>query len=131
MSVVLDLTAEVLQSLGFRPIHAGDDYDLTLTAQIDGVVIDLSGATIWFTAKEDSIDTDANAKLSYKTDQVTEIEITDAANGIFKVYFREPTTKDIEGLWPYDIQIKTNAPKIITLCRGDIEFLENLTRENT
>ena len=129
MSVRQDLTAEALQALGFRPIHAGDDYDLTITVQINGVAVDLTGAVAWFTVKEDAIDTDANAKLAYKSDQVTEIEFTDLINGVMKIYFREPTTKDLEGLWPYDLQVKISSGTIITVGRGDIEFLANLTRE--
>jgi hypothetical protein len=130
MSVVQDLTAEALQALGYRPIHAGDDYDLSITAQIDGVAIDLTGGIAWFTVKEDAIDTDVNAKLQLKSDNVAELEITDPANGVMKIYLREPTTKDLEGLWPYDLQVKTSGGTIITVGRGDIEFLPNLTRDN-
>lgn len=129
MSVQLDITASVLQSLGFRALHAGDDYDMRFTAYRDGAAVNLTSAAIWLTVKDDSAATDAQALLQYT--QAAGITITDAINGVFVVEFRETTTKDLEGLWSYDIQIKLQAGTIITHARGAIEFLQNLTRSTS
>ncbi len=132
MSVQQDLTAEALKGLGYRPIHAGDDYDLTITAQIDGVAIDLTGATAWFTVKEAPIDSDENAKLQLKSDNASELEFITPTSGIMKIYLREPATKNLEGLWPYyGVKVLTASGTNITVARGAIEFLPNTTRDIT
>ena len=131
MSVFLDITTEVLRGLGWRELVAGDDYDMQFTAQRGGSALSLVGAKLWLTIKDDPIATDAQAKLQLTSADAAEIEITDAANGVFLVKFvgtGAKSTADLEGLWKYDIQVLMSGGTIITLARGAIEFLENLTR---
>lgn len=126
MSVRLDITAEVLRSLGYRELHAGDDYDMQFTATRDGAAVDLTSAAMWLTIKDDPIVPDSQAKLQLT--QADRINITDPTNGIFVVEFRQADTEDLEGKHQYDIQIKLAVGTIITHARGKIEFLPNLTR---
>lgn len=132
MSVVYHITADNLRSLGYRVLHAGDDYDHQFTVERPaGSPLVLTGATIWLTVKNSSLQDDAQALLQLSSAQVSEIEITDGTNGIFQVKFRgtgSKSTADLEGLWKYDIQVKLASGTIITVARGDIEFLENITR---
>jgi hypothetical protein len=136
MSAVYDITAENLRLAGYRELHAGDDYDHQFTVQRAGAALSLVGATIWFTIKDSSLQSDAQALLQLSSAESAQIEITDAAGGVFLVKFRGTGTKstaDLEGLWKYDIQVKLAAPSstIITVARGDIEFLDNLTRSTS
>jgi hypothetical protein len=128
MSVRYDITADSLSMGGFRQLHAGDDYDHDFTLQRDGVVFNLTGAKIWFTVKEASVEADAAAKLQLDSATPADVEITDAAAGEFTVHFQQDATTDLEGKWDYDIQVLTAAGEVITWARGKIEFLENLTR---
>jgi hypothetical protein len=126
MSVKLDITSETLCSLGFRELHAGDDYPMQFTAKQGGVVIPLD--KVWLTVKRRSIETDAQALLQLT--EISGITITgDGSTGVFTVNFAAANTANLEGLHKYDIQVKvTSSGDIITVARGDIEFLENITR---
>lgn len=132
MSARYDITADNLRSLEFRVLHAGDDYNHQFTAQRGGSILILTGAKLWFTIKDASIDTDAQAQLQLTTDaSPDEIEITDGANGIFVVKFvgtGGKSTADLEGEWQYDIQALLASGALITLARGVIEFLPDITR---
>lgn len=129
MSVAHDITEEALQLAGYRTLHAGDDYDYTFTVTRGGAALDLTGATIWLTVKERAVESDAQAKLQLSTAQATEISVTDpATGGVFVVHFQATATKDLEGLWLYDIQVKLASEKILTVATGKIEFLPNITR---
>lgn len=136
MSVNYDIVSERLRANSYRPLHAGDDYDHKFTATRGGVALDLTGAKIWLTIKENSVELDSEAKLQLTSDSSDEIEITNAVNGEFTVKFRgtgSKSTEDLEGEWLYDLQVKLGAPAetLITLVYGKIEFLINLTRSTT
>ena len=138
MSVKHDITEESLSAENYRVLHAGDDYDYEFTVSKGGTVLDLTGAQIWFTIKERSVQTDLQAKLQLSgTDggATDEIEITDAVNGVFLVKFRgegSSSTADLEGLWDYDMQVRLASPsQLVTLSRGKIEFLPNITRSTS
>jgi hypothetical protein len=133
MSTQYHITAENLHQNGYRALHAGDSYDHNFTVTRGGSALDLSGAKLWFTIKEDSTQEDADAKLQLTSDDTAEIEVTDAVAGEFTVKFRGTglkSTEDLEGTWEYDLQAKLGdvAGTILTLAYGDIEFLKNITR---
>lgn len=124
MSVNFNITSEVLCSLGYRELHAGDDYPMQFIAKQGGAVIPLS--KVWMTIKRRSVETDAQALLTLT--EGAGITITDADNGVFVVQFDHADTQNLEGLHKYDIQILSQSGDIITMARGKIEFLENITR---
>jgi hypothetical protein len=76
MSVQYDITAEYLIKSGYRPIHAGDDYDHSFTVNRSGSPLDLTSAKLWLTIKEDIEDEDSEAKLQYDSTNPAEIEIS-------------------------------------------------------
>lgn len=135
MSQLLNITADFLETNQKRPLHAGDDYDMQFTAENlvpAGDAIDLTGAKVWFTIKADALDDDASALLSVNTvDDPTKITIDTPLDGIFTMHFKAADTAGLEGLFPYDIQIKLASGKLFTMARGNIEFLANLTRALT
>lgn len=131
MSVRYDITAEYLKRANYRQIHAGDDYSHSFTVRRAGLPMDLSAAKLWFTIKEDENDLDSEALLQYTSDSIAEIEITDGANGQFVLQLRHADTDTMAGTKNYDIQVLLNTGEVITLARGVIEFLPNLTRTYT
>lgn len=131
MSVRYDITADNLSGNGYRRLHAGDDYNHQFTVTRGGVALDLTGAKVWLTVKENPIETDAQAKLQLDSSNSAEIEITDADDGQFTVKFRNAGTADLEGKWWYDIQVKLADTTIITVAYGEIEFLPDITRATT
>jgi len=136
VSTDYDITADALAAGNFRPLHAGDDYDYRFSLTRSGAPLPLTGVgvKVWFTIKEASLKSDADAKLQLSSGASTEIEITDATNGVFVVKFRcggSKGTDDLEGTWRYDLQVKAfvnGALKVMTVAKGMIEFLPNLTR---
>lgn len=128
MSAQYDITADYLIKSNFRPIHAGDDYDHSFTVERAGAPLDLSGAKIWFTIKEEESDTDAEALLQYDSDTVSDIEITDAVNGKFIIHLQSADTLQLNGVWLYDIKTKLATGKILHIARGTIELLATITR---
>lgn len=126
MSTLYDMRADALEYAGYRPIHAGDDYDHDFVAQMQsGSPYNLT--KVWFTVKHDTKDNDANAKLQYDSDTPADLEITDGPNGEFTLHLQAADTEDLEGPWFYDIQVLSSG-EIVTVARGIIEFLPNVTR---
>ncbi len=128
MSVRYDITAEYLKRSNYRQIHAGDDYSHSFTVRRAGLPMNLTAAKLWITVKEDENDLDSEALLQYTSDSIAEIEITDPTNGQFVVHLRHADTDTLAGTKAYDIQVLLNSGEVITLARGVIEFLPNLTR---
>ena len=132
MSVKYNITSEVLQAAGFRVLHAGDDYNHSFTVERPaGTPLVLTGATLWLTVKDDTVVPDAEAKLQLVSTDSDQIEITDAVAGKFTVKFSSAgakTTENLEGTWGYDVQVKLASSVVMTLLRGDIQFLPSTTR---
>lgn len=131
MSVRYDITAAYLKRANYRQIHAGDDYSHSFTVRRAGLPMDLTAAKLWFTIKEDDNDLDSEALLQYTSDSIAEIEVTDAANGQFVVRLRHADTDKMVGTKNYDMQVLLSTGEVVTLARGVIEFLPNLTRTYT
>lgn len=134
MSIVYNITSDELSAAGYRSLHAGDDYRhrFFLTQGDDEDPFDLSpvGTKIWFTIKESSIKSDTNAKLQLSTSDNIEI-VSPPTLGEFVVKLNSIDTKDLEGIWMYDMQVRgfrDGMFQILTVARGLIEFLPNLTR---
>lgn len=126
MSINLDITAEALRSSGFRVLHAGDDYEYKFSVTRGGAALPLTGAKLWVSVKEASVQDDNAAKLQLTSDSSAEIEIVSETD--FVVKFSAASTADLEGLWLYDIQVLLADGSILTLASGAIEFLANVTR---
>ena len=132
MSTLYDITSEQLEYLGARQLHAGDDYPHPFSAERpEDTALDLTGALIWLTIKHKSTDVDSDAVLQYSSTEVSEIEVTDALNGLFTVHFSGSDKEDLEGTWFYDIKVKLASGELVRLARGVIEFLPNITRASS
>lgn len=132
MSAKYDITAEYLIRSNFRPIYAGDDYDHSFTVERPpGTALPLTGAKIWFTVKEDITQADEEALLQYTTDDSSQIEIISAPDGSFVIHLKSDDTGEMAGTWVYDIQVKLDTGKVITIAQGVIEFLPQVTQTKT
>ena len=109
----------------------GDKLTFTLTfTDSDGVAIDITSWTIFFTAKPDvdTDDTDAEAVLE-KT--LSGGDLTDPTNGITTFSFSNSDTKDLEGGFYYDIQSKKGDGSIVTVLYGALNFIADITRRTS
>jgi hypothetical protein len=96
------------------------------------VAVDLTGATLWMTAKYKLADLDINAVFQVKTP--TDITITDPTNGKFTIIvpagatvaMKYPANTVIISLF-YDIQVKTQAGIVQTIAAGTLFVNEDVT----
>lgn len=115
-------------------IHRGDDEPLTLTVvrpdedDVDQPV-DLTGATLWFTAKNSWSDADADAIIALTTP--TDITVSDPTGGIALINVTADDTKDLTSYTRlvYDVQmLETGAAGPTTLVQGKLTISRDVTR---
>jgi hypothetical protein len=92
----------------------------------DGVAIDITGWTIFFTIKKKKSDTDDQAVIS-KT--ITTFD--DPTSGIASVTLTSTETYNLDGTYFYDFQFKDNTGSVSTIVAGGITFLEDITRRTS
>ena len=85
-------------------------------------VVDITGATIFFTIKTKPSDTDDNAIL-----QKTITTLTDASNGEAEIELSPTDTNLIVGNYLYDIAIKNSDGDIFTVLEGNICVMQDIT----
>lgn len=104
-------------------VFRGDTPPLKVTFKTpDGVAINLTGTTVFFTAKKKMNDSDEDALIS-KTNTFH----YDAVNGI--TYFNLTTTDTATvGILYYDIQYKATDGKITTLVKDILEIKADVTQ---
>lgn len=104
-------------------IYRGDDVSWDLIFKdSEGVPIDITGYTFFFTVKENKADTDDEALITKTVDTHT-----DPTNGETEINLSSTLTNITPGLFWYDIQQKDNIGKIKTLVVGRIRVHEDIT----
>ena len=107
-------------------IYRGDNRTFKVTVKDgDGVVVDITGASIKFSVKEEISDT------SYVIQKTvgSGINITDAANGEYEVYIVPADTQNLDTkVYEYDSELTTSAPKVYTVVRGEFTVQAEITR---
>jgi len=105
----------------------GRDYEIAITDE-DDAVVNITDAKIWFTLKDDYDKSDANAEFQLTTEDVSEIKITDAANGLAEIYIKNAHTKDLVGQsYYFDVQIKETGEEPRTVIRGSMKIKPDVT----
>lgn len=99
-------------------------YELSLVDEND-VAIDITGYTVFFTAKTKPSDTDENAIISK-----TITSHYNATGGITLISLTEADTNRIGNLY-YDFKVKTNESKIFYPLGGTIKFGINITQRTS
>ena len=122
-----------MKTQGLTIIH-GDTtiFDVFITQ--DGVPLNVTGATFWFTAKYLYTDAD-NATGAFQLYSPSNgITITDATGG--KIRITIPTTATsslpyVATVMVYDLQMKDASTNIRTLTGGNLTVLPDATRTTT
>ena len=96
-------------------ITKGDTYNFSVTVKdSDGVIFDLTGYTMTFTAKDSITKTDAEADIS------STATITTPASGIGEfTLLPSDTTIDVKDYF-YDVQISDGANNVYTVIKKQI-----------
>ena len=109
-------------------ITGGDDVALDVAITRDGVPLDLTGATLWFTMK-----TSADLDDNHATVQLTigdGITIVDAEAGTASVLLSRTITNDLVVGTTYltDLQVKDAAGLVSTAASGKVRVRQQITR---
>lgn len=118
-----DLTYEAMMLRGQRPLVIGDTYVMTFTlTSASGVVVNLTGSTITFTAKYRYQDLDSQ-KIIQKT-----AALLDPTHGIFTVSIAKADVSSYNAVRGYyDIQMELSGA-VTTVLFGEIEFVQDVTK---
>jgi hypothetical protein len=119
--------------MGEHTYKRGDTFKLdTVLRGANGAVLDLTGAKVWFTAKQAyaRFDTDA-VQFANTADGSGAVTVTDAVNG--KVTCKIPPEKtvgfpDADVKLFYDVQVKDAAGDVYTAEEGTIVVTPDITR---
>jgi hypothetical protein len=87
----------------------------------DGTPVDLTGCTLFLTAKRKETDDDVDALIAKMW-----ATHTDPTNGITEVALSKEETA-LVGRWPTDVQLKDAGGKVRTLVKGYAEFHRRVT----
>lgn len=111
-------------------VYRGDNNDLDLAVTKSGNPVNLTGATLRFTAKLDKADPDADAVIAKVSTDSSQIEITDAVNGLATVHILPADTFDLEDVSVlfYDAQVVDGTGAVYTLAEGKIKVILDVTR---
>lgn len=107
------------------PLVRGDDWKIKLTILEDGVPVNITGYTYWFTLKVNIDDPDPGAL------QISVVASgADAANGIVYITVPNFSTNIATQSYRYDVQqIDTSSPVVIrTVLLGKVKVVKDVTR---
>ena len=107
-------------------VWQGDDVTLTFTLRkAAGTAYDLTGGTVFATVKRSVDDADASALIS------TTLTSASPTTGVCLWTLVPADTKYLSGMYKYDIQLKDNVGKIITLQSGDFLVKQEVTKRTS
>ena len=109
-----------------NPIVRKDTENINLNLKKDGVALDITGSTIYFTVKtlDDEAENDEGALI-----QKTVTAHEDAVNG-FSIIALDTTDTDIPpAQYKYDIEFVDATGNVTTLAIGTVEFLRGVKEE--
>ena len=107
--------------------------EVVVNSAADSIPVDLTGAAIWFTVKQQTSDTDDAAQVQKKNTLAggddTQIEIASpATDGMFSVYLVPSDTELVTaGSYMYGIRITLSNNKTYTVVRGQFIFTSSMT----
>lgn len=114
----------------YLDVTRGDTATFTIKVKRGKAKEPLTGATLFFTVKEDADDLDVDALIVKETG--SGISHTDVANGIALLSIDPEDTEDIApGTYHWDSQIVTASGEVFTINSGDFEIKADITRRIT
>ena len=88
----------------------------------DGTGFDLTGSTVWFTAKKENNDLDSDAAISSETTTFN------GTTGFVAITIPASTMDELSGVYVYDVQVKFADGKIQTPLTGVLVVKDDVTR---
>lgn len=105
-------------------VYRGDDFSMSLVFKdINQDRIDITDWKISFTVKDKTYKSDVDAKILI--DVTTH---TDPVQGETAITVPHALTDPLEGVYQYDLQYTTNTDVIRTFARGQIDFIDDVSR---
>lgn len=103
------------------------EYRFELTDENDNVM-NLTGATVYFTVKEKNSDADPGVFQLSSADP-TQIDIDDPGNGKARIFVTNSNTQDLEiRSYIYDVQVQPASGGVKTAVSGTFTISEDVTR---
>jgi hypothetical protein len=113
----------------YLDMYRGDDesFDVAVVDK-NGVVVNLTGASLRFTVKRDAADLDVDAVITKTTG--SGITVTNAAGGIARIDIAATDTSAmIRGtLLVWDLQVRDSNSKTRTLASGTLRIIVDVSR---
>lgn len=113
-------------------VFRGDTIELPewVALDRDGDVIDLTGATVWFTAKDSDQADDLEPPGFQHSTVGTGVEITEPTEGLYKVTIAAASTATLANatVFYWDVQVRTASGRTITVKLGKLKVVPDYTR---
>lgn len=95
-----------------------------------GVLLDLTGATIWFTAKTDLALADTDPPTIRRSTAVGGVTIINPVLGTYQITVDPLSTQGLldDTVFVFDIQVRTPEPVTATVKRGIMTVVRDVTR---
>jgi len=97
-----------------------------------GAIIDLTGATVWFTCKVDLAAEDGEPTTIQRTTANGGVIIESATQGAYRVWIDPGSTYllDDDTIYQFDVQVKTGetVPTTVSVKRGIMKVVRDVTR---
>jgi hypothetical protein len=111
-------------------MYRGDDESFDIAVTKDGIAVDLTGASIRFTAKRRATDVDLEAVIAKTSAVAGGIVVTNALGGIARVDIVPADTEDLTAsarlIW--DLQAVDGTGKVRTLADGTLIVHADVSR---
>jgi hypothetical protein len=102
----------------------GDSKLIELEILRDAVAVDISGWTLYFTMKKSINEADEVAGIKKDITQHS-----DPTHGKTQIAISSIETRNLEGIYLYDIRIRDMQDNVITILMGRVTIIESLRRE--
>jgi hypothetical protein len=139
-SVAMESDGEVSVQLPFNPlapinlgyVYRGDTLTLPLWRATDrqGNTIDLTGASLWFTAKTSLSESDLEAPTIQVSTADGGVVVLDADDGLYQVTLQPKETRGLTGdtVFTFDVQVVTIHGVTRTVRWGSLVVVRDVTR---
>jgi hypothetical protein len=139
-SVAMESDGEVSVQLPFNPlapinlgyVYRGDTLTLPLWRATDrqGNTIDLTGASLWFTAKTNLSESDLEAPTIQVSTADGGVVVLDADDGLYQVTLQPKETRGLTGdtVFTFDVQVVTIHGVTRTVRWGSLVVVRDVTR---
>jgi hypothetical protein len=122
----------LLPETNLGSVYRGDTIILPVWEARDqrGVLIPLTSASIWFTAKVDLSDADHEPPTIQRSTAAGGVVVVDADLGLYQITVNALDTQNLEGdtAFLFDVQVHTITSIVATVKRGVLTVVEDVTR---